>query len=240
MFRSRRSSSSSSRICACTVTSRAVVGFVGDDEFRTSRDLPSRSGCVGACHRRAGAGSRRPGWPAPGCRPGRAVRRRPRLGLACGTAVGGARNSSPSWSPMDSTGFSADSASWNTMCSSARPSTSRRCRSPKVSRSVPAEADAASAERWRCGPAAPSTLVPLRTCRSPIPQAGQRVLRGRRPGRGRRRRAPARVGWRGDGEPRTATRYRRVDPSVTSQLTKWARASPEVLDLASSHARSFF
>ena len=55
--KSRQSASSSSRICACTITSSAVVGSSAMQHARACRRAPSRSRRAGACRRRTRAGS---------------------------------------------------------------------------------------------------------------------------------------------------------------------------------------
>ena len=101
----------SSRIWACTITSRAVVG---SSARRTAgcRQAPWRSLRAGASRRRTRAGSR--GRARPGCRRTRAARRRfarPVSGPPCRCSLIG----SVIWSPIRLTGLNAFIAPWKTM-----------------------------------------------------------------------------------------------------------------------------
>ncbi len=104
---------SKSRICACTVTSSAVVGSSAISRLGRSAmamairmrcRIPPEHWCGKSRTRRAGSGM--PTCASSFTASSRALRR---LMPRC------SRNSSPIWLPTDSTGFSADSGSWKTI-----------------------------------------------------------------------------------------------------------------------------
>ena len=103
-------------------------GLVGEEQLRVRRRARWRSWRAGACRRRTGAGSRRAGVAAPGCRRGRAVRSRGRGGRARRARCGRAALSSIC-RPTVSTGFSAVIGSWKIIAIS-RPRTRAQAPAP--------------------------------------------------------------------------------------------------------------
>ena len=128
---SRSARRSSSRICACTVTSSAVVGSSAIS-IRGLHAMRWRSSPVGACPPRTDGGTAARRAPGRGCRPRRAARR-PRFGAPARDMPVCASASRATCAPTVSTGLRAVIGSWKIIASSA-PRTVRSCRS--LSRAV--------------------------------------------------------------------------------------------------------
>ena len=94
------SSSSRSRMPACTVTSRATGRLVGDQQLAARRPARWRSARAGACRRRAGAGTSSAARRASGCAPAR----------SSSTAPARAASALPSAAPAMPDGL--DAAGW--------------------------------------------------------------------------------------------------------------------------------
>ena len=134
MSKSRLTLSISSRICACTVTSSAVVGSSAISTRGCAR-APWRSSRAGACRPRTGAGSPSRAGGRSGCRRRRAPRPRARTPASLETSTC-ARTASAIWLPTRYIGCRHANGSWKIIATSL-PRTSRNSAGEALSRSFP-------------------------------------------------------------------------------------------------------
>ena len=175
MLRSRRCSPSRSRICACTVTSSAVVGSSASSSvgpqaramaIMTRWRMPPDSSCGYWLRRRAGSGMRTSCEQRLGGRPARPL----------ATCRGAARSGSAIWRPIFITGLSDVIGSWKIIAISL-PQSSRICRRRELADLAALETDLARADRAASGQqthdrAGQDRSCPSRThrrCRAPGP-----------------------------------------------------------------------